>query len=324
MTGLAGRRSPWASGLRLLDSARREVIRIMRSGIAAIVGRTNVGKSSLLNTLLEEKVSIVSNVVQTTRNLIRAILTEPRGQVVFLDTPGSHRATNDLGKIMNRSARSAVRGTDLVLVVFDVSSFPYEEDEGWIRRSVREDLPVLPVFNKADLQEDHAESYLRLWREIAEARGKSAPDLWLRTSAATRVGVTQLLDHIFGLLPEGPLLFPEDILTDFPRKLAIGDVVREKLFHALRQELPHDVAVAVTSIDEDPEGWTVHGDVYVNKATQKPIVIGRKGRVLRNARKAAESELAEMYGLPISLDLWVKVQPGWAKNYWILRQLGYV
>lgn len=292
--------------------------------MVAVVGRANVGKSTLVNALLGEKVSIVSHVVQTTRNTIRGILTEPRGQIVFLDTPGVHRATNDLGKFMNRMARNAVEGVDAVLLVLDGSTRPRQEDEGWMRRLMREEMPCFAVLNKSDTGKSHASHYEAQWAQAATELDLTRTVEWRSVSALEGTGVDELLVELLNLMPEGPLLFPADVLTDFPRNLAVADVIREKLLRDLREELPHSVAVAVDSIHEDQERWDIRATVYVRKFSQKGIVIGEKGRRLRSVRRASERELSELYERDVAIKLWVKVEKEWPQNFWFLKKLGYV
>ena len=295
-----------------------------RAGMVAVVGRTNVGKSTLLNRILEEKVSIVSPVAQTTRKLIRAILTEPRGQLVFVDTPGLHKTTEQLGHLMNRMARSAVQGVDTVLLVVDGSSPPRQEDEGWIQRLVADKTPCLVALNKADVPHAYEDVYKKVWAEKAAEKQSNLQATWLSVSALKGDGVNRLVDALFQLVPEGPHLFPDDMLTDYPRKLNMADIIREKLFAVLKDEIPYSIGVEVESIAERPEGWSAEANIYADKSSHKPIIIGHKGRVLRNVRRAAEAELTEMYGKPVTLNLWVKVEKKWIKNYWILRKLGYM
>ncbi len=294
-----------------------------RAGIVAIVGRTNVGKSTLVNHLLGEKVSIVSDTVQTTRNLIRAILTEPRGQIVFLDTPGVHKAQGELGKNLNKAARSAVQGTDAILLVLDASTKPELEDDGWFRRIAREETPCVIALNKIDRSADRSAEYKKLWEEIRVEKESEQQPVWASVSALKGDGMAGLLDTLFETVPEGPPLFPDDILTDYPRKLNIADVIREKLFHRLHEELPHAVAVWVEDIDERDNKWVVEASIYVERHSQKGIVIGEKGRLLKWVRQQAEKELYEMYGVRFQLKLWVKVEKNWRKNFWILKKLGY-
>lgn len=294
-----------------------------RAGLVAVVGRANVGKSTLLNRVFDEKVSIVSPVAQTTRNVVRAILTEPRGQLAFLDTPGVHKASYDLGRMMNRLARAAVEGVDVVLLMLDASQRPHEEDEGWMQKILREPTPCVAVLGKTDLGARFERDYKSLWEKLAQEKGVQKNADWMRVSGLTGDGVPALLNRLFELVPEGPHLFPDDVLTDFPRKLAIGDVVREKFYAYLKDELPHSVAVEIEEIEEDESGWRAQGTVLVEKSSQKGIVIGEKGRLLKKVGKEAEKELAEMFGHPVTLDLWVKVVEKWTRNYFILKRLGY-
>ncbi len=296
-----------------------------RAGIVAVVGAANVGKSTLINTILGEKVSIVSPVAQTTRNVVRAILTEPRGQLVFMDTPGVHKAKYDLGRMMNRMARAAAEGVDAVLLVFDVTRPPREEDEGWMRRLMREEqeAPVLAVLNKVDRKPVHADAYPERWTAVAEEKQSLRTAEWISVSGMTGQGVDALTERLFGMIPVGPLLFPSDVLTDYPRKLNMADVVREQYATRLKQELPHDVAVWIENVDDSGETWTADGTVYVNRHSQKGIVLGAKGRLLKIVTTEAEKELAEMYGRRVKLRLWVKVEKDWNRNFWMLKKLGY-
>lgn len=307
----------------LMNTDLPEFEGVGRAGVVAIVGRTNVGKSTLLNHLLGEKVSIVSDTVQTTRNVIRAILTEPRGQIVFLDTPGVHKAQGELGKNLNRAARSAVQGTDAILLVVDASIKPELEDDGWLRRIANEEAPFVIALNKSDRQSNRAEEYKQLWAEIKAEKESTKEPIWAVVSALRGDGMSDLIDCLFTQVPEGPPLFPDDILTDYPRKLNIADVIREKYFYKLHDELPHALAIWVESIDEKENKWTVEASVYVERHSQKGIVIGEKGRLLKWVREQSERELYEMYGVRFDLKLWVKVEKNWRKNFWILKKLGY-
>jgi GTP-binding protein Era len=300
-----------------------ESIELGKAGIVSIVGRTNVGKSTLVNHLLGEKVSIVSDTVQTTRNLIRAILTEPRGQVVFLDTPGVHKAKGDLGKILNKTARAAVDGVDAILLVLDGSKKPELEDDGWFRRISREEIPCIIAFNKCDLHYNRTADYKMLWEEIKAEKESDKEPVWVSISALHGDGMPELLNDLFEMMPIGPALFPDDILTDYPRKLNIADVIREKLFYKLRDELPHAVAVWIEDIDEQEKKWVVDASIFVERHSQKGIVIGDKGRQLKWVREQAEKELYEMYGVRFKLKLWVKVEKNWRKNFWMLKKFGY-
>jgi GTPase len=297
----------------------------MRSGIVALVGSANVGKSSLLNCILQEKVSIVSNVAQTTRNMVRGMHSEARGQLVFLDTPGMHKASYDLGKIMNRTARASISGSDVALLVLDPSTHVWDEDEGWMRKLLRaEENHLVFALNKHDIPCKFEQAYRDCWQRLSDELGISRPVVWMTVSAETGEGIEDLLSVLFDAVPIGPALFPEEMLTDFPRNIAIADVVREKYFKVLRDEIPHDLAVRVDDIKEDGEDWVVYADILINRPSQKGIIIGQKGRLLRKVKREAELELESMYGHKVELKLWVKVEKGWTKNHFMLRQLGYV
>lgn len=295
-----------------------------RAGMVSVVGAANAGKSSLINRVMDEKISIVSPVAQTTRNLVRAIHTEARGQLVFLDTPGVHKARREINKRMNKVARAAVGGTDAVMLVIDRSEAPALEVEGWFRKLlVPESPPILVVLNKADRAENHAAAIRELHARVAGDQSAAPSVEWHETSAETGAGVEALTDRLFALSPPGPPLFPEDIVSDFPRKLAIGDMIREKYFLRLRQELPHSIAVWVEHLIEDDHEWRVEAHVYVRQNSQKGMVIGNKGRLMKAVRDEAARDIAAAYGVRVKLTIVVKVLKDWDKNFWILRKLGY-
>jgi len=329
------------------------------AGVVAVVGRTNAGKSTLVNRLVGEKVSIVSPVVQTTRTTVRGVLTEARGQLVLLDTPGLHKSRTVLGTAMNKAARASAGGADAVLLVCDASRPPELEDEGWMQRLARSPVPVAIFLNKAD-ESCRERAFREAWdRAVAHAEARAAESAaapasnaappanpekpwkrkrreagelrpivrprWLSGSAKTGEGVDALLDALFGLLPAGPLLFDGDMLTDHPEKLAVADVIREKLFGLFRDELPHSIGVSVERVERRGDGSVaVSGTVYVRKANQKGIVLGEKGRTLRTAKRRAEAELREYFGAPsVDCELWVRVEPDWDENFFLLRKIGY-
>jgi GTP-binding protein Era len=294
------------------------------AGMVTVVGAANAGKSSLINRMLGEKVSIVSPVAQTTRNLVRGIHTETRGQIVFLDTPGVHQASKALNQQMNKVARASTEGVDAVMLVMDRSEKPAIEVDGWMRRLARENnLPLLFVLNKCD-QPDRASAELRtMWTAIAAEKECATVPEWHNVSAESGEGTEALLTRLFEKMPAGPLLFPEDIVSDFPRKLAIADVIREKYFLRLHQELPHSLAVWIERLDETDKGWTIEAHVYVRQNSQKGIVIGEKGRMMKSVRGEAASDISKIYGVHVDLRLDIRVEKDWDKNFWILRKLGY-
>ena len=314
--------------------------------VVGVVGRTNAGKSTLVNALVGEKVSIVSPVEQTTRNTIRGIVADPRGQLVLLDTPGLHKAVGELGRLLNRMARRSAAGTDVTCVVFDASQEPQLEDVGWMQRVVRERTErVVFALNKADKSPFFETMFRDAWREAAEGgheghegcEGREVPvplvpseplaqpePVWVTCSASTPGGAAPVADALFGLAEEGEKLFDDDIATDYPRKLAIADVIREKYLARMHQEVPHELGVLVKSVKDEGSRWCVDAEVLVNRPSQKPIVIGRGAETIKYVRKCAERELKDIFGVKVALELWVRVEPGWMKNERLLAEMGYL
>ena len=298
----------------------------LKCATVGIVGRTNGGKSTLVNHLVGEKVSIVSPVVQTTRNTIRAILDEPRGQLVLTDTPGLHKAESKLGTLINKMARQAAANVEALVVVFDASEKPRLEDEGWMRRILGEETPRPYIFfmNKCDRDELFIDDFRALWKSLQEETGVVREVRVIQGSAATGEGCDTLLDVLFEIAKPGERHYDPDMLSDYPRRLAMADIVREKIFLTLKDELPHEVGVRVDSFREYPGKWHVEISLLVTRDSQKPIVIGPNGKTIRRIRLAAQKEIAEQYGVEVALELWVKVDKHWTTNNYTLRQMGYI
>lgn len=288
----------------------------------AVVGRTNAGKSTLVNSLVGEKVSIVSPVEQTTRNTIRGIVAEERGQLVLLDTPGLHKAVGNLGRILNRMARRSSAGADILCVVFDAAQEPQLEDIGWMQRVAKEKPEkVVFVLNKADMKPFYETMFHDAWRE---AGGEEGAVRWVKAVSTLESGVKDVLDALFAFADEGEKLFDDDIVTDYPRKLAIADSIREKFLRRLHQELPHELGIVVKKIEESSGRWDVKVDILVNRASQKPIVIGRGAETIKAVRLSAERDLKAIFDVKVALEMWVKVEPDWMKNERLLVEMGYI
>ena len=291
--------------------------------VVGIVGRTNAGKSTLVNALVGEKVSIVSPVEQTTRNTIRGIVADPRGQLVLLDTPGLHKAVGTLGTLLNRMARRSAAGTDVTCVVFDAAQEPQLEDIGWMQRIAKERPErVLFVLNKADRAPFYESMYRDAWLECPGSA--ELPVKWVKSISVDEGGAKNVLDALFDFAEEGEKLFDDDIVSDYPRKLTIADCIREKYLSRLHQELPHEMGVLVKDIKESSGKWSVGAEVIVNRESQKPIAIGRGAQIIKAVRKNAERELAEIFGVKVSLELWVRVERNWMKNSKLLSEMGYL
>ena len=300
-----------------------------RAGLAAIVGRANTGKSSLLNALIGEQVSVVSPVAQTTRRPVRAIHNEAGLQIVFLDTPGIRQATHALSSMLNRTARGLVTGSDVVLLLLDASLPPQDEDRGWMQKLAADASPVFAVLNKTDLGLRRA-AYETAWNDVVEKNRARDPAFappalrWFEVSAATGAGLPELFAAVKERMPAAEPLFPTDMLTDDPGPFFVADVIRAQINVRLKAELPHAIAVAVEQIEETDATVQVNATIYVEKPSQRPIVIGNHAHMIRDIRHAAEKELTAIYGKPHKLELWVKVEPNWSRNYWMLKKFGYV
>lgn len=291
----------------------------MRSGFVAIVGWTNVGKSTLLNRFVGEKIAAVADVPQTTRNRITAVLTLPdRGQVVFLDTPGFHQPRYRLNRAMVEIARDAVRGVDLVLQIIDAARGPGQGDRGTAELLAGAGVPRVAALNKIDRVAPKS-LLLPMLQKVSEEWGFSEV---VPISALTGEGCDALLDCLIGLLPESPPPFPDDYLTDQPERVLAAEFIREKLLHHTRQELPHATAVVVERWSEEGSLVRVDATILVERDSQKGIVIGKGGALLKTAGTEARIELEKLLGAKVALQLWVKVRRDWRNDDRTLREIG--
>jgi len=290
-----------------------------RFGQVAIVGRPNVGKSTLVNRLVGQKITITAPKPQTTRHRITGIVTEPRGQIVLIDTPGLHRSGKDaLNRQLNRTARSALEGVDLVLFLVQAGQFG-EEDENVLQLLERVDAPVVLVVNKIDLVNDKTE----LLPFLARMGGKADFAEIYPMSARRQRGLDGLLDLMFSYLPEGEAGYDEDQVTTAPLRFMAAEIVREKLARSLHDELPYQTTVLIERFEETPELVTIGAVIYVARAGQKGIVIGQGGSRLKMVGKQARESIEQLLDKRVMLDLWVKVQDDWADDERSLAALGY-
>jgi GTP-binding protein Era len=290
-----------------------------RSGFVPILGRPNVGKSTLLNSLLGEKVAIVSPKPQTTRTRILGVLTRPDAQMVFLDTPGWHQPLHKLGEYMVEVVRRAVPDADLILFLADLTELPNDEDRSLAELVRGSAAPVLVVGNKADLLHSRpADEALAPYRELLP--GADA----VVVSALTGQGLGELQEAIVARLPEGPQYYPPDVVTDQPERVIAAEMVREQVLVHTHQEVPHAVAVDVEEFKERDDGTTyIRAVIYVERDSQKGILIGRGGAMLKTIGQDARRELERFVEGKVYLDLWVKVRKNWRKKDDDLRRLGY-
>lgn len=302
-----------------------EVEDSFRAGFVAIVGKPNVGKSTLLNVYLGHKVAIVSPKPQTTRTVIRGGLTLPGAQIIFLDTPGIHSPVHHLGEYMVAAASRTIDDADVVVFMVDLSAPPDAEDR-LIADLLQEasGVPVILALNKADLAGDVAAAS-RPYRDLlAPEQGQPRYEVAVPLSALQGEGRGELLEAIVEHLPESPPLYPVDFLTDQPLRVIAAELIREQVLRFTRQEVPHAVAVIVEEFKErTPELTYIAANIYVEKDSQKKIVLGAGGRMIKQIGRAARQEIEALLEGRVYLDLWVKVRKNWRKRPGALTWLGY-
>ena len=299
---------------------------VIRCGTAAIVGRPNVGKSTLLNRILEEKVSIVSDVPQTTRFQIRGIYNDERGQIIFIDTPGMHLGKDKLNAFMCQASAGTFDAVDCIIYLTDASRHVGKEEKFVAEKLKDTKIPVILGFNKVDLKDVDIASYIAHWEEVKGMPVAEMKDFTLiALSAKDGSNIDKLIEIIFGYLPEGPALYPEDMISDTPQKILIADIIREKLFHIMREELPHAIGVVIDQLEHRKNKVLyIHGTILVERESQKEIVIGKKGQVLKTIGTQARVEIQELTeSNKVFLELYVKAEERWRDDITILRELGY-
>jgi len=292
---------------------------IFKSGFISIVGRPNAGKSTLLNALVGCKLAIVADKPQTTRTSIQGVLTSPEAQIVFLDTPGIHKADSPLNRRLMSAVRAALDQRDLLLFVADAARGFGEQDRRAVDLLRKAATPAVLVLNKTDMLRDKGlllpliERYRAIY-EFVEC---------VPVSAAKGDGLDALRRVILERLPEGPAYFPEDYVTDQPERFLAAELVREKVLLATRQEVPHSIAVAVDRWEETPAITRIYATIRVEREGQKPIVIGANGSMLKRIGTLARREMEKLFGVRIYLDLHVRVQPGWRSKAAFLDALDW-
>ncbi len=291
---------------------------VFRSGFVSIIGRPNVGKSTLLNAIIGEKIVITSDKPQTTRNRIQGIHNIPSGQIVFIDTPGIHAGRSRLNKSMVDVARSAISGVDLLLLVVEAST---AADADFVNDVLKKAaVPVVLVLNKIDLLADKN----MVLKKIADWAPLHPFKEIVPVSAGRNDGVEHLVAVISGYLPEGQAMFPDDILTDMPEKFIVAEMIREKVFRLTHDEIPYSTAVVVESFIERENGVVaISAAIMLERATQKGIVIGKNGEMLKKIGSQARQDIERLLDTRIFLELFVKVVENWSERPSKLRELGY-
>lgn len=288
-------------------------------GYIAIIGRPNVGKSTLLNHILGQKISITSRKPQTTRHRILGIKSDEHVQMIFVDTPGLHQdAKKALNKYMNRTATGAIHDVDII--IFVVEALHWQADDEWILKKIKSlSIPIILVINKVDKVSDKE----KLLPFIQELGAKLPQATVLPLSALKNDNVTKLEQLIVSLLPESPHFFPDDQVTDVSERFMAAELIREKLMKSLGQELPYSLTVQIEQFEEKAKIIHIHAIIWVEKLSQKSIVIGTDGKVLKKVGTMAREEMEKYFAKKIFLRLWVKVKESWSDNDRALRSLGY-
>lgn len=290
------------------------------SGFVSLVGRPNVGKSTLMNRLIGEKIAIISNKPQTTRNRVQSILTKSDFQIVFIDTPGIHKPKHKLGEYMVKSAETTLNEVDAVLFLIEPTDKILEADKLIIDKLTKVKSPVILVINKMDMVDRERiykviDMYSKLY-DFAEV---------IPISAFEGTNTDDLLETLKKYLPEGPMYFPADMITDQPERQIASEIVREKALRLLQDEIPHGIAVEITEMKKRSEGNVVdvRATIYCEKESHKGIIIGKQGSMLKKIGTNARHDIEKLLGSPIYLEIWVKVKKDWRDSDFLLKNFGY-
>ena len=290
-----------------------------KSGFIGIIGRPNVGKSTLMNKLIGQKIAITSPVAQTTRNRLRGILTTPEAQIIFVDTPGIHKPHHELGKVLVQNAQTAINSVDLILFVVDSSTKAGGGDRFIVELLQRSQTPVILGLNKTDLQTEN-------YQEIDDSYDQLIANTnWskVKFSATTGEGTQSLQNLLIKSLESGPYYYPPDLVTDQPERFIMGELIREQILLLTRQEVPHSVAITIEKVEETPKITKVYAAINVERDSQKGIVIGKKGSMLKEIGTQARQQIQKLIAGDVYLKLFVKVEPKWRQSRLRLAQFGY-
>ena len=289
-----------------------------KTGFAAIVGRPNVGKSTLLNALLGEKVAIVSKKPQTTRTRITGIYTEGENQIVFLDTPGMHHPKNKLGNYMVKTIHSAIRDVDAVIFVTEAEKHPGPVETAIAEKLKKSDIPAILVINKTDRA-----SHARVAQAITEYSALCDFASVIPVSALKNDGVHIVVDELLPFLYESEWLFPSDIVTDQPERQIAAEIIREKILRTMDDEIPHGTAVVIEEFQEKKDLLSIRAEIFCERDSHKRILIGKGGAALKTIGSYAREDLEAFFGCRVYLDLWVKVKENWRDSNYNISDFGY-
>ena len=290
------------------------------SGFVSIIGRPNVGKSTFLNYVIGQKIAIMSNKPQTTRNKIQGVYTSEHSQIIFIDTPGIHKPKHKLGDFMMKVAQNTLKEVDVILFMVNVTE-KFGSGEKFILEKLQNvEAPVFLVLNKID--QTAKEEILQV---IAQYKDRYSFAEIVPISALTGKNIDTLLKQIEKYMPEGPMYYPSDQVTDHPERFIVSELIREKVLHLTREEIPHSIAVMVEKISTENEGRSVHihATIIVERDSQKGIVIGKQGKMLKEVGTRARKDIENLFGSKVFLELWVRVEKNWRDKASYLREFGY-
>jgi len=297
------------------------VIRLdFKSGFVSIIGRPNVGKSTLMNCLIGEKIAITSSKPQTTRNKIQTILTHDNSQIIFIDTPGIHKSTSKLGDYMVKTAQTTLNEVDIVLLLVEPDTTIGPGDKYIIESLTKVKTPIFLIINKIDtIKNEKILTVIDKYRNLYNFKEI------IPVSAIKSKNTESLINTIKNYLPSGPKYFPEDMITDQPEKQISAEIVREKILQLLKEEIPHGVAVEILSMKnrKGKDIVDIDANIYCEKNTHKGIIIGKQGAMLKEIGVRSRADIQRLLGSQIYLQLWVKVKKGWRDNDFLLRNFGY-
>lgn len=290
-----------------------------KSGFVTFVGRPNVGKSTLMNRLIGQKIAITSNKPQTTRNKIQTVFTDERGQIVFVDTPGIHKAKNKLGEYMVTVAERTLQDVDVIVWLVEPSTFIGAGEQHIAEQLRKSNLPVILVINKTDtVKKEEVLLFIDAYRKILDF-AEIIP-----ASALHGDNTDTIIDMIFKYLPYGPMFYDEDTVTDQPERQIVAEIVREKALHALDEEIPHGIAVTIESMKQRKNGMTdIEATIICERDSHKGIIIGKGGAMLKKIGSNARFEIEKMLECKVNLRLWVKVRKGWRDSDVQMKNFGY-
>jgi GTPase len=290
-----------------------------KSGFIGIIGRPNVGKSTLMNQLVGQKIAITSPVAQTTRNRLRGILTTPEAQLIFVDTPGIHKPHHQLGEVLVRNAKIAIESVDVVLFVVDGSTSCGTGDRYIADLLIKSETPVILGVNKSDQQPKDSQIIDDSYSELAQSFKWQT----VKFSAKTGTGLPELQHLLIEDLEIGPFYYPPDLVTDQPERFIMGELIREQILLLTREEVPHSVAIAIDKVEETPAITRILATINVERDSQKGILIGKGGAMLKAIGSAAREQIQKLIAGKVYLELFVKVQPKWRQSRVSLAELGY-